>query len=349
MLRLSIRDLRFRQSRFLISGIATAIVLSVVLVMAGFTAQFYVEAERTVAGFGADGWLYLAGPGGPFTRPSTIPADLAASLRTKGATAVAPMSVLGHNVKIGRSNRIAYIVGIEPGALGSPKIIEGKPLAGRGEMVASRESRLRLGDEVTIGPKVFGIVGLTDRMTLLGGSALLFMLLTDSQDLFYSSQPLARSILLRGEVEVPEGYKVMSRSQISDDALESVATLIATGRSIGLLLWFAATVLQGAVLYIASLERLREFAVMKALGCSNLRLWGGIVTQSLFLALTAACGAAALAFLVLPHLPIPVVIPRIAFAQIGVLAVIAGLAASIGAVHRAAMVDPAIAFATTAG
>src|SRR5205823_14501487 len=73
----SFRDLVFRRRRFAIAILGTAGVFAMALVLAGVASGFTVEADRTLAGIGADSWVVPAGVAGPFTSFRTMPATTA--------------------------------------------------------------------------------------------------------------------------------------------------------------------------------------------------------------------------------------------------------------------------------
>jgi putative ABC transport system permease protein len=113
---------------------------------------------------------------------------------------------------------------------------------------------------------------------------------------------------------------------------------------VAVLLWIVAALIVGAVVYLSALERMRDFAVFKAIGVPTRSVLAGLVLQAIVVAILAAAFGAALSRLLAPLFPMNVVVPAPAYALLAVIAVGIGLVASAAAVRRAASVDPALAF-----
>ena len=56
-------------------------------------------------------------------------------------------------------------------------------------------------------------------------------------------------------------------------------------------MWLVAAMIVGALLYVSALQRVRDFAVIKALGSSSLALFGSLALQSVVVTLLAAAFA----------------------------------------------------------
>ena len=110
------------------------------------------------------------------------------------------------------------------------------------------------------------------------------------------------------------------------------------------LLWIVAAGIIGSIIYLSALERLRDFAVLKATGASNRALLGGLALQAVVLAAASAVLATVIAQLLGPIFPFTVAIPASAFLMLGVVALVVGLVASLAGLRRAVHVDPALAF-----
>jgi putative ABC transport system permease protein len=110
------------------------------------------------------------------------------------------------------------------------------------------------------------------------------------------------------------------------------------------LLWIVAAGIIGSIVYLQALERVRDFAVLKATGTTNSALLGGLALQAVLLSLLSAVAAVVLAALLSPLLAMPAEISRGAYLLLPVIAVIVGLLASLAGLRRAVGVDPALAF-----
>ena len=113
---------------------------------------------------------------------------------------------------------------------------------------------------------------------------------------------------------------------------------------VAVLLWVVAALVVGSVIYLSALERLRDFAVFKAIGVPTRSIAAGLAMQSVIVALLAALVGAGLSMLLGPLFPMQVIVPVEAFIALPVVAVVIGLIASATGLHRAVSVDPALAF-----
>ena len=98
-------------------------------------------------------------------------------------------------------------------------------------------------------------------------------------------------------------------------------------------------------MYVSSLERLRDFAVLKSLGSSSRLLFFGVAAQAVTITLLAAAFAVAASQLLKPIFALPIVVPPSAFVALPVVAIVVGLLSSLVALRRAIAVDPSSAFA----
>ena len=137
-----------------------------------------------------------------------------------------------------------------------------------------------------------------------------------------------------------------SEARVVTDMSADLLRLMST---IGLLIALAVIALG---LMGATLSRLRDFAVLKALGSTTRRLIGAVVVQVLW-TITLAVSVAVAATLVLSWL-IPLAAPTVqiavtvpAAAQTTALALIVGLIAAVWPLRRIASIDAATAFRET--
>jgi putative ABC transport system permease protein len=345
VLRLTLRDLQFRARRVLVSVIVTSFVFACVLVMSGLSTQFRDEMWRTTRAFEADAWVVRNAEAGPFTGAATFPQDLMDDLNQRGAAETAIFTHAGTPVRIGAELRSVHVIGLLPGSLGTPVLSSGEPVTAPGTVVMAEEAGLRVGAPVRMLGEPFTVVGLTRDQTMNGGVPVLFTHLDDARRLFFQSQPVVTAVLVRGAVpELPEGYRALPPRDVWRDAIRPMRPTMTSLSYAAVLLWMAGTALMGGIAYQSALDRLRDFAITKALGGSTARMVAGLVLQSVMVALAAAASAVGLAALLTPHFPFTIDIPARAYVELAVLASAAGLLASMGAARRAAKTDPALAF-----
>jgi putative ABC transport system permease protein len=113
---------------------------------------------------------------------------------------------------------------------------------------------------------------------------------------------------------------------------------------VAILLWVVAALIVGSVIYLSALERLRDFAVYKAIGVPTGSIAAGLALQAVVVALSAVVVGVVLSALLGPIFPMQVIVPGYAYVILPVIAVVFGLIASGTGLHRAVSVDPAMAF-----
>ncbi|MEX0874486.1 MAG: ABC transporter permease [Actinomycetota bacterium] len=349
MFLLTLRDLQFRAVRFGIAIIGTALVFSMVLIMSGLSARFRNEPRITVEGIGGDHWVVAEGVTGAFTSGATIPTSLADDLEANGADEADPVAMVRHTAE-GDTTTDVFLLGHEPGGIGTPEAYEGEAEVDSGAIVAAEETRFGVGDTVKISGEDFEVIGLTRSRTIFGGTPILFMDLADVQQLVYQGQPVATSVVVKGEMPtIPDGFEAKTTEETWQDALRPLEKPVGAIDVVQILLWLVAATIIGAVVYLSALERRRDFAVMKAVGASSRGLLAGLAAQSILIALVAALVATGIQQLLVPVFPIPIEVPAGAYIQLPILALLAGALASLGGLRKAVNVDPALAFSGPGG
>jgi putative ABC transport system permease protein len=237
------------------------------------------------------------------------------------------------------------LIGTEPGAIGSPPVRSGRPIARRGEMVVDSSLGKRLGSTLRIKKQDFRIVGLTHGLTYFGGIPVAYMSLRDAQDLLFLGQPLASAIVTKGTPRAaPAGMQVLTNPQVRSDMYRPIKQASGTIQVLDILLLLIAAGIIGAILYMSTLERIKDFAVMKATGAGNGFVLGGLVVQALVLSAASAIVAIVLAQFIGPLVPSGVEIPSSSYGLLVIIALMVGVVGSMAGLRRALSVDPALAF-----
>jgi putative ABC transport system permease protein len=344
MWRVALRDLQWRRRRFVIAVLATSLVFGMTLLMAGFATSLHNEGRQIVAALGADAWLVAAGAPGPFTTSTPIPAAEAGRVAAMPGVARADPVVILHSTIRRPTVRDVNVIGARPGGLGMPPLAGGRAVARAGEVVADTELGLAVGDRLELSGRRLEVVGLADRVTWFFGMPTLFLALEDAQAVAFGGQPLAMAVLTRG---VPGGVAGLERFSNTQAVADLERPLVRGLQSIDLisaLLWLVAAGIIGSIMYLSVLERLRELAVLKAVGTSNRSLLAGFAIQAVLLSAAAAVLAMGIATLLAPVFPFTVEIPAAAFPRLVATAMLVGLAASVVGLRRAVSVQPALAF-----
>ncbi len=88
-------------------------------------------------------------------------------------------------------------------------------------------------------------------------------------------------------------------------------------------------------MYMSALERVRDFAVLKAVGATTRTLVFSLATEAVIACLLAAALAIGFAQLLLPIFPLPITFTVGAYAVLPVVAVVVGVVTSLAGVRRA--------------
>jgi putative ABC transport system permease protein len=345
MLLLTVRDLVYRRTRFLVVVVLGAVVFGLLFVMTGLVEQFNREPIDTVEAIGADNWVVPEGISGPFTALSAAPVgwldQVDAERRSAAVVSRSSLSTAAD------ANAVAImLVGHEVDGLGIPPTVDGRAATTSGEVVVDETLGLSVGQAVTIVGQPFTVVGESRRTTALAGVPLAFVPLADAQQLIFGGDDVISTVLVEGEPSViPPGAKAMSADQVSGNLLEPLEGAISSIDLVRVLLWMVAAIVVGAVVYLSALERQRDFAVLKAVGAPDRALLGSLALQAVFVALLAVGLGAIIQLFLAPRFPLVVTVPARAFWQLPVFAVVMALLAGAVGMRKVLRADPSQAFA----
>jgi putative ABC transport system permease protein len=347
VLAITLQDLRFRFRQFLIAVLGAGLVFSMALLLTGLANSFRAEVRTTIDAIGADHWVVSAGSSGPFTAFGAIPAARIDELAAGGASQADPLVIVPETTSVDGEVRSMRMFGHRVGGLGTPSVDRGRSVQVDGEVVADRRLGLGLGDRLELVGIELTVVGLVEGHTLLGGIPNVYVTVADAQRIAFQGQPLLTTIVVRGEVgSAPlEGLSVLSSEDVRRDTVHAMRDAIASIDNSRSLMWIVAAVIVAALMYVSSLERLRDFAVLKSLGSPSWLLFVGVALQSIVVTLFAALFALGASRLMKPMFALPTSVPMSAYVVLPIVAVIVGLVSSLVALRRAVSVDPASAFA----
>lgn len=346
MLLAALRDMQWRKRRFVIAVLSTAIIFGMTLVLTGLANGFRTEAQRTVDSLGVDVFLVKDGASGPFVGATPFaPTDLRRIAAAPGVQAAAPLVYAGGTVTLGDTTRNADLFGAPEKGPGMPVVSAGRPPANPNEVAVSSTLGRNEGEDIQIASHRLRIVGIVENSTALANLPNIFLTTEGAQRLVYGGQPLVASIGVRGKLDqVPRGYQAIDRDGAIADLIRPLKVAVNSITIVAILLWVVAALIVGSVIYLSALERLRDFAVYKAIGVPTRSIAAGLALQAIIVALSAVVVGVVLAALLGPIFPMQVIVPGYAYVILPVIAVVFGLIASGTGLHRAVSVDPAMAF-----
>ena len=372
---LAIRDIRHGLFRFVLTCFGLGLLMTVVLAMIGIYNGLVADALAVVKAPAADIWVVEAGTKGPFAEASSIPADTRdAVARMPGvaeAGAITYQTIEAAHA--GRTLRL-YVIGFEPGRPGGPQRLA----AGRGfgtshfELIADRKTGLVIGDMVRLGRDRFIVVGLVEDAMNSGGDPAVYVTLADAIALQTALDPAAARVqaargadgirppsvaaviarlepgadvaLLTATVRQWKHLAALSQAEQEDLLLASVVDRARRqiGLFLGILLSVSAVVI-ALIIYMMTMEKLKQIATLKLIGAPDRTIIGLIVQQALILGASGLAIGLALILLVKDNFPRRVVLePFNALVLAGIILVVCLVASGLG-VRAAIKVDPATA------
>ena len=191
----------------------------------------------------------------------------------------------------------AYMIGYDPKQGGGPwDLAVGREPRSKREIVFDRiladRHDLRIGDEVEVMGKDFTIVGLSNGTTSWMTSYF-FMRKEAAEDLLLA--PDATSFLLLKTVEGASsdevlrrlndigGVDALTKSKMAANDLKLFAKIFSAPLKLMVGISFlVGAMIVGLIIYTATVERQREYGVIKAIGARNRFLYQVVVTQALF-------------------------------------------------------------------
>jgi putative ABC transport system permease protein len=349
MIAVTIADLLFRARQFLIAIVGVALVLAMALLLSGLANGFTFEIQQTVNGFGASNWVMADGAHGRVTSVATFSQSAAAVVRHEpGVHEAQPVVILpSQTTELGGKTATLNLAGVVPGALGSPAVAagDGHGLEGPSQAVVDARLGAAIGSTFSLGSRQFLVVGSVSDRTLLGGVPMVYVSLPSAQAVALASQRLITAVVVSGTpAQVPSGLQVLTPQQVIDASLGQVQQGVSSINSSTILMWVIAAFIVAALLYVAALERRRDFAVLKALGASSGALFAGLMMEAIIVTLVAAAIAEVISNAMTFIFKQPVVIRPSAYIELPLIAIVVGLLASLVALRRTTRADPATAF-----
>ena len=321
--------------------------MSIALLLSGLANGFTSETNWTVAGVGANRWVITTESAGRITSVGVFPqSDVVRIGHHRGVGRSDPIAILPQQVvRVGDETPTVNVIGVQPGGLGDPHVASGHNVKGNGQMVVDSTAGIPLGSEVAMGPLQFRVVGLVSNRTLLGGGPMAYLTLRDTQVLNLGGRPLVTAAVTTGvPATVPAGLETLTNSQVEGNIIASLGPAVSSINSFKILMWIIAGIIIAALLYVSALQRVQDFAVLKALGSSNSVLLGSLALQAVLVSLAAAAFAAIISKFMGGLFAQPVDIPASAYYALPVIAVLVGVLSSLVALRQATGADPAAAF-----
>jgi len=349
MLTVTFADLWFRARQFAIAVVGVGLVLALALELSGLADGFHVEVANSVNGVGATSWVLSSSAHGRVTAFAAFPEAAASQVASQpGVKRASPLLfVPGQVVQVSgaKSSSTVNLVGVQQGGLGDPEVATGHPLSGPDQAVVDSVLPASVGSMLTIGGHHYTVVGTVHGRTLTGGIPLVYMPLATVQGAITGGQRLITAVATVGTPRhVPSGLVVLAPATVIASTVAQLQSGVKSIDNTRWLMWIVAAAIVASMLYVAALERKRDFAVLKAVGASSRALFGSLVAEAVIVTLLAAVVAELLSTLLTPMFGQPVDISTETRLVLPAIAVVVGVLASISALRRVTGADPATAF-----
>jgi putative ABC transport system permease protein len=178
-----------------------------------------------------------------------------------------------------------------------------------------------------------------------GGVPLVYMPLATVQRAVLGGKPLITAVATAGTpTTVPAGLVVLTPTLVVTDTVGALGSAVSSIDNTRTLMWIIAAAIVASMLYVAALERKRDFAVLKALGSSSGALFLSLVVEAVVVTLLAAILAEIISIFMGPLFAQAVDITPDARSVLPLIAVTVGVIASVSALRRVTGADPATAF-----
>src|SRR3990172_9181435 len=240
-----------------VGGVALAVMLILLLqgLLSGMYAQISAYLEH------APGTLVVAQDGvtNPLGATSLLPPGTLGDVKAKGASRVVPLLSQFAILDLHGKKQPVYLVGYERARGGGPwQLAAGREPRRDTEVafdrVLAERHGLTLGDKVEIMDRDFTIVGPSDRLT---------------------------AAQLRERLSHLSNVEVLFKHEMIANDLKLFARLLSAPLQLMVgIAFLVGTLIVGLVIYTATVERQREYGVLRAIGARNAMLYRVVATQA---------------------------------------------------------------------
>lgn len=365
MISIALRNLLTEKARFAISVGGVAFSVMLILIILSLYQGWKIKSTEYIRNIKTDLWVTQDGSSDITSSASIIHAEIGEQIKVvEGVESIHKFVGRPIEFKIKEKDVSAYIVGfdVDDPIAGPQNMVRGTDKIEKGEIVVDRvlaESKgVEMGDMIEIFSKTFRIVGIADganmflfqfsfirqedAIELLGSGDFANFYLVKTQEGRVDSVKNEVNKIFGIDALTREEFVTKNKKIIDEVFLPIITVLVIISELVG-------TAVIGLTIYTATIEKTREFGVIKALGATNLQLYRIIFEQAVISGVFGFIFGVGLTYGVLEL--IPKVVPQFVTVTRGEdLLIIFGLAlamslvASYTPVRRLAKIDPALVF-----
>lgn len=354
-----------RRAALTVLGVAASLLL--VLVLGGIFAGAVDRVTYYIRTSPADVFVSQAGVRTMHMSTSALPADTTDRVaQVPGVDWVAPIAFASGSVAGPEGRQLSYLIGYDTSSgRGGPTTLVAGRAPGAGEAILDEQAAdqlgIELGDRFTVMGMPVRAVGFSTGGTSITNTTVFvalaeFARIHDDRVSYVltgvdpGADPSVVADRIRAELP---GVTVQTREEFADSEARVVtdmsADLLRLMSTFGLVIALAVIALG---LMTATLNRLQDFAVLKALGARTPRLAKAVGMQVLLTIVLASTAATAAALTLARLLPlaaptVQISITAAAVAQTTITALLVGLIAAVWPLRRIAALDAATAFRET--
>lgn len=365
MISIALRNLFGEKTRLLISigGVAFSVML--ILIILSLYRGWQIKSTQYIREIDTDLWVAQDGAVDITSSASIIYPEIAEQVRAISGITKAD-KFLGRPLSFSIKDRDvnAYIVGFDPKdpITGPKNVIAGTDKPDSGEIVIdsvlAKNNNLVIGDLVEIFDRAYKVVGIAEGANMFVFQ-FSFVNQKDAKTIFNSGELFTYYLLkvssnqrdrVIDEINAIEGISAFSKSEFVeknkrfiDEVFLPIITVLV------LISIFVGTAVIGLTIYTATIEKAREFGVIKALGASNMQVYRIIFEQSIISGVIGYVLGVGLTYFLLWLIPIYaaafVTVTLLSdVALVFAISILMSIVASYTPVRRIVKIDPALVF-----
>lgn len=308
------RNLLEDHTRLLISVGGVALSVFLVLLLGGFEQGMFRQITAYVDNTPADYYIGQEGAENLQGATSIIPREqtLARAREVEGIVSAAPVLAQYSVIELDGDKVTTFMIGYEPGSGGGPwRLSSGRGVEGADDVVLdtvlAHTYGLGLGDELDVMGRRLRVVGLSEGTTswmlslifLRHDTAAALLQAPDATSfVLVGVDPGAGDVLGRLRSAVPR-TNILTRQELAANDVAYLGGIFAAPVRVMVVISLAVgALLVGLTIYSATVERMREYGVLKAVGMRNRALYGVVVRQAFGATVLGFVGGIALVLVV---------------------------------------------------
>lgn len=359
------KNLTQEKTRLLISVGGVAFSVALIMILTGLYQGWRNKIGEYIRTVPANVWVMQSGSQELFHTPSVLPLSIGERIENiKGVESVKPFNARRVDVDVNGKELSLYVIAFDnTNDIGKPaRIVEGKASPGNGEIIVDRSQhkKVKIGDIIAVAQNELKVVGYADggdlvtssfafapkddlnRIQELPNATNFYVVKTNpGADDNAVIQDIKQSIA--GVDAVTKDNFVDNNTKIiTDTFLPVILVLLIIGIAVGI------TVI-GLTIFTSTIEKAKEYGVLKAIGLKNRQLYSIVIEQALIAGIIGFIIGTALAFGLGATVGqvVPQFVSQVRFIDVvwilGLTIVMSVLAAYIP-IRRLAGIDPAEVF-----